>query len=306
MKKITKIVAVLLSVCAVFFVFYEKGGEEESGIPKISFPERAGGNDYKFEVSNNIDEDKIKEIEKDEEIEQYYVVNESVNESVIDNICKKFDVEKLKENRINGAITYGEKNKLRVDDNGSLEYYSLNKNDLRELTLNETECRQLADKIMNEIGVDMEEYKYFGTIQGTGYNVDTPEEKFVISKEVVYVRNLNNQEVYGDSKISICFTDEGTVQSISVNSRQIEEEEKTGEVRTVDDALESLEEFDGFIDVPDGTSKVVVEDVNIAYWEDTDITNENNTIQPVYEFTGIAYDGEKRIGTFTALEQILE
>lgn len=51
---------------------------------------------------------------------------------------------------------------------------------------------------------------------------------------------------------------------------------------------------------------MVIDDVSISYWEDSSKESKNNTIQPVYKFTGKSYDGEKLLGEFTALESVME
>lgn len=50
----------------------------------------------------------------------------------------------------------------------------------------------------------------------------------------------------------------------------------------------------------------MVDNIKVSYWEDSANKYDNNTIQPVYELTGKAYDGDKLLGGFTALETVID
>lgn len=298
---------VILIIAVSFEVISDKTNlVTKSNVPHINFPELAGGDDYSFEVFSNLTENKISKVEKDKRVNEYYVVQEIVDDNVIDKVKNKFNINTNVSNINENTITYGDDNKLMVNNNGCFYYFKKQKNDLNEITLTDEECKTLANKIVNELEIFPEGYTYYGIIYGTGYNINSPENIFTVSKEVVFTRKIDNTNVYGNSKVSIKLIDNGDIQSISVNYRDIESKESSDNIVSVEKALDKINNFEGFITVPDETTKIIIDDIKISYWEDSSKSYENNTIQPVYEFTGKAYNGNEKIGEFTVLEQIIE
>lgn len=280
MKKYKKLAIIVTSVCVVGGTLFVLGGGLTKGskIPKIMFPECMDDSTSKYEMVSEIKASRQKELEKEKSLRMYYVLGEKVSADMVDMISDQYVTTKQTENE---SI-------------------------LREVTVSDEECMDRAIGILHELEINMREYAYSGLIQGTGYHMDTPGEKITTSKEVVYVRKINDREVYGSqAKISIRFKGEG-VESVLVDTVQIKEEKRANKVIKVKDALKEVKEHRGFIQTPEGTTKVVIEDVNIAYWEDYSRLNEINTIQPVYEFTGTAYMGDKKIGDFKAVESAVK
>ncbi len=262
--------------------------------------------DYTFVTENHLKTDQVKEISEDDSLRKVYILNESIDDSVIDNIQKKYNINVDNKNITGEGITYGDINQLTVQNNGCFNFYSNADNTLCEMTLSDEECKRRAGTVINDLGIFMEGYTFSGIIYGTCHDFDHPEDKMVISKEVVFTRGMNNSKVYGNAKVSVQLTGEGTVHSITANYRDIDKTIDIDKVVSVDQAISKLNNYEGFISVPEGTTKIELEDIQISYWEDSANKYDNHTIQPVYELTGKAYDGDRLLGAFTALESVVD
>lgn len=296
--------SILCVVMCIIMINYKQGMKYE--VPKIKFPELAGGNDYEFDIVNKVTDEKVENIENDEVLNSFYILNENIDNKAVQKICNKFNINNQTKKIFDNQITYGTDNILTVYDNGCLDFYTIEGTPLCNVSVSDEECKRLANEIINELGIFPEGYTFYGIVYGTCNDLEKPEDQMIISKEVVFTREVDNIDVYGNSKVSVKITDEGTIQSITVNSRNIEKKETFNEINTINEAIENLKNYDGYINIPEGSTKLIIDDVKICYWEDSTIENGNNTIQPVYEFTGKAYDDQNELGEFTILESVMK
>ena len=309
MKKKYKMIIAILCLCisvTIILIKIYQNNNNAFNVPQIQFPASANASNYTFVTENHLKTDQVKEISEDDSLRKVYILNESIDDSVINNIQKKFNINVDNKNITSEGITYGDINQLTVQNNGCLNFYSNADNALCEMTLSDEECKRRAGAIINDLGIFMEGYTFNGIIYGTCHDFDHPEDKIVISKEVVFTRGMDNSKVFGNSKVSVQLTGEGTVHSITANYRDIDKTIDIDKVVSVDQAISKLNNYEGFISVPEGTTKVELEDIQISYWEDSSEQYDNNTIQPVYELTGKAYNGNQLLGTFTALESVVD
>lgn len=114
---------ILCVVICIIMINYNQGMKYE--VPKIKFPELAGGNDYEFDIDNN----------------------------AVQKICNKFNINNQTKKSFDNQITYGTDNILTVYDNGCLDFYTIEGTPLCNVSVSDEECKGLANGIINELGI---------------------------------------------------------------------------------------------------------------------------------------------------------
>ena len=199
MKKKCKMIIAILCLCisvTIILIKIYQNNNNAFNVPQIQFPASANASNYTFVTENYLKTDQVKEISEDDSLRKVYILNESINDSVINNIQKKFNINVDNKNITSEGITYGDINQLTVQNNGCFNFYSNANNTLCEMTLSDEECKRRAGAIINDLGIFMEGYTFNGIIYGTCHDFDHPEDKIVISKEVVFTRGMDNSKVF--------------------------------------------------------------------------------------------------------------
>lgn len=298
---------IVLVVVGFSFSISKKNFSDEDEIVEIYFPEYAGELDENLEIVNNIDFTKIKNVEY---LKEYYKVKTINNEK---EICKQFKMNQKDKVDLNTKKSDGVtiikdgKKKLKLYDNGAFYYKKENAKNKR-VDLSDDECMQIAENFLEESELKLQDFEY----SGVGYDIltdlENESQEVVVAKNIYYSRTLNELDVYGNSKIMISVTADGEISEVYSSYGDINEQIKTKKknIVPIEVAVDKAINMQGFIDCPLESKKIVLESVEIVYWEDSVPESDNNTIQPVYKIIGSAYEEGKYIGEVSIIEAALK
>lgn len=255
--------------------------------------------EFKCELSQT----KIEEIEKSELGDMAYVVRTKISKSLINKICEEFDIGENHET-FGDYVRYGNhgENQLEVYYDGSFEIYSGSRS-TEQMTIGNTACIAKATEILKKLGMPEEDFKYDGVFVTTAQN-GGKEVTQIISRDILFKRIINNTDVYGNSQCRVGIGGDGEIQRIFMDFTDNFEEVDVEKRISVDSAIEAIKKNKGQIKVPKEADEVVITDVEIKYWEESD--KSLRVIQPIYEFQGKAYKDGKEIGKFNALETLVK
>lgn len=307
-KAISVIFILLIISIACIINFQKKETQPLKKIPSIDYPKMAGeeSNDYNFTVVNNINNEQLKEISEDEKLDVVYIVNNDTDQEVVSNICKSVQAEEIiAENE--DFVSYGDdKNLLTVFSDSSIFYQQEGALD-DEIVLSNDECKKIAEQFIKDNDLEKYNFKLYSIDNTYSNDIDNPSKKKIISKQMVFTRTIYGESVYGESQLILSLTNDGEVSQLFLNINKIEEECIVENTVSVVDAIDMISKNEGYIDVPDKTKSVEIENVEIKHWEEKSIDNNITSIQPVYEFTGKAFDEDNNyLGTVTIVESVLE
>lgn len=204
---------------------------------------------------------------------------------------------------------YQKKDKnLKIYSNGSIDYtYNKeNESNKKEMKISDKECRKKAEEILlsNNILDDSCEYSDTGNTVIEEIGAEGSEK--IISKEVYFTRKIDNEEVNGSRMAVVSIDADGDILQVSRNFSTIEKKIKPNKIIAKEDAIEKAKKLEGMIYMDEKTNKVVIESVEVVYWEDSSFYNECNTIQSVYKINGKSYENNNLIGDFVAYEQAVK
>lgn len=204
---------------------------------------------------------------------------------------------------------YQKKDKnLKIYSNGSIDYtYNKeNESNKKEMKISDKECRKKAEEILfsNNILDDSCEYSDIGSTVIEEIGAEGSEK--IISKEVYFTRKIDNEEVNGSRMAVVSIDADGDILQVSRNFSTIEKKIKPNKIIAKEDAIEKAKKLEGMIYMDEKTNKVVIESVEVVYWEDSSFYNECNTIQSVYKINGKSYENNNLIGDFVAYEQAVK
>ncbi len=305
-KNIIVIVAivVVLCICGIIGLFISKSDTEKKKdiiLTEIEFPQ------YMGMISGVQFEDKIdySAIANEEINNQYFGVERKINNEIINNIISIFKLEDA------GKYEYEEcdflrlgKAEMKIYKNGSFRYSNFSINE-EEIKFSDEECIEMAEKFLKENKIIDDSYQSEGVGFELYSSMDKPEDEKKISKTVYFKHTFDGIEMYGSVPVYITFNSEGEVTELYALSgmRTEKVEHKSG--IEAKDAVERAEKLEGMLSLPEESDKVVLEKIELIYWEDYDIMETNETLQPVYKITGTAYKDGIKAGEFTAYESAL-
>ena len=169
------------------------------------------------------------------------------------------------------------------------------------------ECKKIAEQFIKDNDLEKYNFKLYSIDNTYSNDIDNPSKKKIISKQMVFTRTIYGESVYGESQLILSLTNDGEVSQLFLNINKIEEECIVENTVSVVDAIDMISKNEGYINVPDKTNSVEIENVEIKHWEEKSIDNNITSIQPVYEFTGKAFDEDNNyLGTVTIVESVLE
>lgn len=301
------VINILLSVVLVCTSMrFREDEKKELPLVKIDFPKYAGdiAEDLKFEVK--IDDNY--RAKNDSILDKFYIIDDNYENIIqrIEMICGiesemvKKDNLMIKGNKEKNIKCYGSTAFLYSDN-------SCNNDVIGEMKVDDDTCKAIAKMELEKLEL------YDETIEcyGVGYDIQTDlqtGEEIIISKTVYYDRKINNIEVEGNAKIAVTLNSDSDVKSIyySLRNPSYEYNVKKENIRKISEAIEDCKKLEGYIEMPEGVNKILLDDVECVYWEDSAPNSSNNTLQPVYKFTGKAYTDGVYVGEFVAIETALE
>lgn len=295
------IVAVgILGIYIINNVSDKKNNQKKSVIiPEIEFPVSMGGANDELIFENKIDE---KNIKNKDIIDEVLIVSNTQLEKKREEVKKAFDMQSIDITETEDAEIYRtEDSTLLLYNNGSYMYRSNNKED-KEINLSDDSCIEIAENFLKENGLLPDEFSSSGIGYDTLTDLSHPEDEIIIAKQIYFSRNIDNIEVDGNSKIYVSIDSNGEISEAYSAYRDVDDRVSVNEVIELGEAVDKVLNSKGFIAVEENADKVVLENVEIIYWEDSAEFSTNSTIQPVYKITGKSYQGENIIGEFEAIE----
>lgn len=272
-------------------------------IPEIEFPAYMGGSLENISYENHIEES---DIENYDSIHQVMLVDDNQLKTIKKVVKKAFDMDLAAEQSVKDAEVYKtEESTLLLYKNGSYMYRTNNHN-MQECTISDEDVIEKAEKFLKGQGLLTEEFSY----SKIGYDKQTdmqhPENEIIVGKQVYFERALDGVEVKGNSLIYVSVDGTGEITEVYSAYRDIKEYESANEIIGLEEAIQNLKNQEGLISVDENADRVILEEAEIVYWEDAEAFSTNNTIQPVYKFTGKAYQGTELLGEFQAIESAVK
>ncbi len=299
-KKIIVSILIVLSSVILFFIFgifFFNNKKNFYSLPEIEFPQ-ALGEEYSFSVVNSISDEKTKEINNKKEIVAYDTQKSNIDINIL---CKKLNIEnKIKANNRDNTEYGDDIKKLIIQNDGKIVFQDMKLSN-EELNLKDSECIDIAEEFMDSIDLNSEELDVYGIVDITCNDIDKPESKMIIEKQVIFNRQINGIDVYGDSKVIVAIKSDGSIGKFMANYNNLSTKIPIDKFNSVTTGIEKIKKYEGYIDVPENTNQIELKNVEIKYWESED-DSKSYVIQPVYEYTGKAYDGEEYLGTVKIIE----
>lgn len=176
-----------------------------------------------------------------------------------------------------------------------------------EVTITDQNCRLLAEQFIEESGINISDY-IFSKI---GYDILTEldsNKELVVTKTVYFTKQIDNLDIYGNTIFYISIVNDGTISTVYSSSTDIENKYEVDEKNIVnlDEAIEKAKNLEGSIEFPEESDRIILEKVEVAYWEDSSPGSDNYTIQPVYLIKGTAYSDNNVVGEAQFIEAALE
>ncbi len=296
-------VVVILSVCGIAGVLISKSEtkkNEETKLTKIEFPEYMGPINV-TDYEDNIDYSNI----ANQEINNQYLKIERTNDDkVINKIISIVGFDSIEKEK-NGDFEIMRKGDalLRIYKDGSIMYTSSDRN-TDEIMISDEECIQMAEKFLKENEIIDDSYQCSGVGYDLFSSMDDLENERKISKTVYFKYTYEGVEVYGTS-INLTYNSKGEITGLYVLSSMKTEKVDYKTTITAKDAVERAKNHEGTIRIPDECNKVVLEKIEMIYWEELNIVSDNYTLQPVYKITGTAYNNGIEVGDYIAYESAL-
>lgn len=303
-KRIVALFLVVVLCCCGCSQEQRKSDEFEENFVEIVFPLYGG------EFQNDIQVDFAGEqvdVENIDLLKQFWIPQDNKMDEIIENICEEVHLDYSKGQKSEDEIwQVVEKENSIVRYGDSSFMYRSNIVSEKEVALTDQECIDAAKNFFKKIGVDLAEFNDAEMQYDIVEDGDGKEE--VVTKIVVFSRCIDNIEVEGSSKVFISFVNGGQIKSVyyGLHTDLKSVTVPSGNIRDVDEAIELFENLEGYIDIPEETTKAVVKKVECIYWENAAPGSANSTIQPVYRITGDAYSNGRYCGEFEALEPALK
>lgn len=272
-------------------------------IPEIQFPSYGGEWNEEITFENKIDADAVN---NQDMVNQVMFVKDKASKEKSEKIKNAFDVKEGKMTDTDNAAVYKEDDRtLMLYDNGSF-LYRQDRDETGEVKLSDESCKEMAQEFLEDNQLLTDEFEYVGVGYDTLTDLSNPEEEKVIGKLVYYERKINGIDVEGNSKIYVAFDNQGEISEAYSSYREVERTVEPNEVVALEAAIEKAEKLEGYIVMDEEADRIVLENAEIIYWEDSEAFSTNNTIQPVYKITGKAYKGDELLGEFAAVESAVK
>lgn len=174
------------------------------------------------------------------------------------------------------------------------------------VTKTDDECRDIACNYLKELGIDVDDYKC------SKVNSLTSE------KTVHFSRVIDGKEIIGDDAISVTIIGDGKINGLLCNNTKVAEKYILSDdnIKDFEECLEEAENlkgcfqisYDDSIQRDEDVDEIDIDDVEIEYWEYSDMYGEvkDSAIVPVYKFTGEAKENGKAIADVSVVEEIIE
>ena len=303
-KRIVALFLVMVLCCFGCSQEQRKSNEFEENFVAIDFPL------YRGEFQNDIQIDFNREqmdVENDDLLKQFWIPQDNKMDEIIKNICNEVHLDYSKGQKSedgNWQVAEKENSIVRYGDSSFM--YRSNILSEKEVALTDQECIDRAEAFFKKIGVDLAQFDEAEMKYDIVESGDGKEE--VVTKIVEFSRYIDNIEVEGSSKVFISFINDGQIKNVyyGLHANLKSVSVPSGNIRDIDEAIEMFEKLEGYIDIPEETTKAVVKKVECVYWENAAPGSANCTVQPVYRITGVAYSGDRYCGVFEVLEPALK
>jgi hypothetical protein len=107
----------------------------------------------------------------------------------------------------------------------------------------------------------------------------------VLSKTVHLYKHVNGKPVLGVSRITVEVGHQGEIEAVRKYHKEQEDFQKY-KLKSMDQAVQELKDKKGMINIEEGASDSVLDQVELTYWEDAGSIDEQPYLQPVYFFKG--------------------
>lgn len=271
----------------------------------INFPQFAGHINEDLVINDNIDKNNVR---NKEILGTYYVVNDKISDSRKEEIKKSFKMDKVDaktENEGNTTIEVYNKGdeQLTIYDNGTY-HYKKNKNrnetKMKSVEFEEEVLIEVANEFLKDKDLIPGDFSY-NNMGETVIEILSTGEKKTITKNLYFNREINGIEVEGTSQIVVFINGDGEVEELYSSYREIEEVVVVKENYTVDEMINSLKRLDGTLYINENADEVILEDVEVIYYEDSAPYGDNITIQPIYRVNGSNIEDGAELDKFVGL-----
>lgn len=298
----------VISLSGLFYSNSQNSSKEniKVDLPEINFPKQID-EVYNFTIENNLSEDKLVNLSKENVNYAYIVKNKDFD---IEKISKKLGVDINKFEAKDGNKKYGDsENSFSINKQGKISYIK-KEEPTEEMKISDKDCIKEAKQFMKEIGMEIDNLEVYGISEVTCNDVDKPESIKTVEKQIMFNRVYNGIDVYGRAEVIVSLNSNKEVTKFIGNSKAVMKKIKVKKVSNVDEVLAKIKSYKGFVNVPEDTKFIKITDIGMKYWEST---NESGEIimQPVYEVIGTAYTNDKfneesYIGEASFVEKICE
>lgn len=191
---------------------------------------------------------------------------------------------------------------LFISNTGTLNYSKAG--DLsKAVPYSDDDVKKMAQEFLKNDLFDLSGFEMEEEVQ---HGIASDAAKLITSKSVIFNRTLNNLRVYGNSKIIVSYGSEGLSgfnyvfndTGETVDYKPIGVKEALAKLLTVD----SMQSFGRQKNQGNAIiNHVLVDQVEMIYWEDAASNSNMFHIQPCYFFSGTATDALGRESTFHAI-----
>lgn len=270
----------------------------ENNIVDIEFPEYGGGTDADVIIQDSI---KNKTFNNDNLC--FYKMSEK-DDTLIKRIVKyhKLDDEQI----LNQDDNYIDGSYIKVYDNGAL-MLELNTNVNGSITKSDEECRDIANKYLKEIGIDMNEYTYTKSSYDTMEIVGEGTQSGVNRKTIYYSRIIDDKEVLGDIAMYVSIVGDGKIDKFYCANTNIAEKYVLSDDNIIEytKCLDDVEQKKGYVNAPEDADEIHIDNVELEYWGVFDPYADECAIVPIYKFSGEAKLNGNTIGEAFIYEKIV-
>ncbi|ASS73769.1 hypothetical protein CIG75_01465 [Tumebacillus algifaecis] len=107
----------------------------------------------------------------------------------------------------------------------------------------------------------------------------------VLSKTVHLYKHVNGKPVLGVSRITVEIGHQGEIETVRKYHKEEEAFQKY-KLKSLDQAVLELKDKKGMINLEEGASDAILDQIELTYWEDAGSIDEQPYLQPVYLFKG--------------------
>lgn len=304
-RKIAISIAILtlVIISCILYNNFNYNKKNEVTFREIEFPKFAGYINDNLKTKVKIDE---KSVRNKKVINSYYTTKSKISTSRKKTIKNSFNMkgvtEEVQDSAQRSCYRKG-KEQLEIYENGVFTYkrnVSRNESDMKPVKKSDSECKKIASDFLNKNDILPEEFEFYDIGETVVENLST-NEKCVVTKDIYFKRKIDGIAVEGDTKIVVNVDGEGIIDSVYSSFREIDKEVKVNNVLSVDDAIDNLPQMNGQVYINDNADQVTFDDIEVVYYEQSNPTSDNITIQPVYRIKGTCLKDGKVIDDYQGI-----